>query len=302
MAPQIHEIAAGVGHLAVSIANVYFVDGQEGRWLLIDAGVPGKADFIRQAAESRYGVGARPEAIVLTHGHYDHSGSAAELAEIWRVPILAHRLEMPYLSGKSEYPPPDPTAPGFMAFLSRFIKPHAIDVGDRLAPFDGEVPGMSGWEWFHTPGHAPGHVAIFRRSDRTLLAGDAFTTMNLDSLLAVATKQQRVCRPPTPVNYDWKAARESVRLLAELRPFTIACGHGLPMKGTEAALQLTALARNFPIPRHGRYVSEPARVDETGVVWLPPPAADPLPKVAGAIGAIGAAAVIVSVVKRRKAA
>ena len=55
------------------------------------------------------GAGAPPEAIVLTHGHFDHAGSALQLAEYWDVPIYAHRLEMPYLTGKADYPPPDPT-------------------------------------------------------------------------------------------------------------------------------------------------------------------------------------------------
>ena len=300
MQERIREIAAGVGHLAVSIANIYFVDGTDGRWVLVDTGLPGKAGIIRDAAESRYGPGARPEAIVLTHGHADHSGSAADLADLWRVPIFAHRLEMPYLTGQSKYPPPDPTAPGFMSFLTRFLKPHPTNLGDRVQPFTaGELPGMPRWEWIHTPGHAPGHVAFFRPLDATLLAGDALTTMNLDSLLAVVAKKQRVCRPPTPVTYDWRQARDSVRALADLKPFTIACGHGVPMKGNEAGLQLAALARHFPAPRHGRYVPEPARVDETGVVWLPPAPADPMPKVAAAVGVAAATAVVVSAVRRR---
>jgi hypothetical protein len=35
---------------------------------------------------------------------------------------------------------------------------------------------MPGWRWMHTPGHTEGHVCLFRNSDRTLIAGDAFTT------------------------------------------------------------------------------------------------------------------------------
>jgi len=300
MQHRIHEIAAGVGYLPVSIANVYFVNGPQGRWVLVDTGLSGKAGMIREAAESRYGTGARPEAIILTHGHADHSGSAADLADLWRVPIFAHALEMPYLTGQSKYPPADPTAPGFMSFLTRFLKPQPANLGDRVQPFSrGELPGMPGWEWFHTPGHAPGHVAFFRRLDATLLAGDAFTTMNVDSFLAVVAKKQQVCRPPTPVTYDWPQARDSVRLLADLKPFTLACGHGVPMKGNEATMQLTALARHFRTPRHGRYVPEPARVDETGVVWVPPAPADPVPKVAVAVGMAAATAVLVSALRRR---
>lgn len=299
MSDRIDEIAAGVGHLAVSIANVYFVGAPGEPWVLVDTGLPGKAQMIRRAAQARYGA-ARPQAIVLTHGHFDHAGSAADLADHWGVPIFAHPLEKPYLTGRSPYPPGDPTVPGFMGFMMRFVKrTQGFDLGGRLRPIENsELPGMPGWECHHTPGHSPGHLSFFRRSDRTLLAGDACTTVDVDSLVAVVTKQQRVCRPPTPMNYDWKAARESVRLLSSLEPSTLACGHGVPMKGADASLQLAALAREFPIPRHGRYVAEPARVGESGIEWLPPEPYDPLPKIAAGVGVAAAAALIVAVRRR----
>lgn len=79
------------------------------------------------------------------------------------MPVYAHRLERPFLTGRSSYPPKDPTVGGAMAFLSRFFPAHALDLGSRLADLPaGEPPGMPGWRWFHTPGHAPGQVAFFR--------------------------------------------------------------------------------------------------------------------------------------------
>jgi len=50
------------------------------------------------------------------------------------------------------------------------------------------------------------------------------------------------------------------------------------------------LAEQFPIPEKGRYVNEPARADENGITYLPPPISDPLPKVAAGIGVAAAAA------------
>ncbi|MGA2597736.1 MAG: MBL fold metallo-hydrolase [Bryobacteraceae bacterium] len=296
------EIAAGVVCVPVSIANVYFVGRPGEPWALVDTSVPGKAEIIRKAAERRYGL-AKPEAILLTHGHWDHAGSAADLADYWGVPILAHRLELPYLTGRSGYPPPDVTAPGFLSFASRFFgnRSGGFNLGSRIRAVDGsDLPGMPGWEWFHTPGHAPGHLTFFRRSDATLLAGDAITTVNLDSLIAILAKTQRVCRPPTTATVDWKAARESVRLLASLEPFTLACGHGAPMTGMHATQALTALAREFPIPRHGRYVNASAMTGESGIEWLPPSPPDRLPKVAMAIGIAAGAALLAS--SRRKPA
>lgn len=87
-------------------------------WVLVDTGLPGTASVIRRAAAKRFGRNARPAAIVLTHGHFDHAGSAVTLAEEWDVPVFAHPNEMPFLSGRQSYPPPDALIGGFMALSS----------------------------------------------------------------------------------------------------------------------------------------------------------------------------------------
>src|SRR3954471_2916026 len=161
----ITRIAPDVGWMPVSFVNVYFVGQPGGRWTMIDAGLPGRAAQISQAAAARFGAGSRPDAIVLTHGHFDHAGSAWELAEEWDVPIYAHPLELPYLTNQSAYPPPDPTIGGAIAFLSRFMPTRPFDFRGRLRPLQaGQVPGMSDWDWMETPGHAPGHISLFRSS------------------------------------------------------------------------------------------------------------------------------------------
>ena len=132
MARLITRIAPDVGWLPVSFANVYFIGRPGGKWVLVDAGMPGRANEIAETAEARFGAGSRPEAILLTHGHMDHAGSALALAERWDVAIYAHRLEMPYLTGKSVYPPADPTVGGAIAFLSRFWPSRSRDLVRRL--------------------------------------------------------------------------------------------------------------------------------------------------------------------------
>ena len=145
-----------------------------GPWILVDTGTPGNAEKIRAAAQERIGAEARPEAIVLTHGHADHAGSAAEPSGSWGVPVYAHRLELPFLTSQSAYPPPDPTVGGPSALLSRFMPRRIVHLGGERAnelPVGGVVPGMPGWRWIHTPGHTPGHVCLFRPEGRVLLAG-----------------------------------------------------------------------------------------------------------------------------------
>ncbi|HEV8041175.1 MAG TPA: MBL fold metallo-hydrolase [Bryobacteraceae bacterium] len=298
----LNEIAPNVFCLKVSIANVYFIGPPAGPWILVDTSTPGHAPAILEAAESLYGAGACPEAILLTHGHRDHAGSALDLANFWEVPVFAHPLELPYLTGRSKYPPLDPTVGGFLAMLGRFVPVPLQDLGGRIRALEAgrEAPGLAGWEWHHTPGHAPGHVAFFRRQDGTLLAGDALTTMNLNSMFASVFEVQRLCGPPAPSTPDWQRARESVELLAELRPVTIACGHGVPMSGGEAVMQLAELAIDFPIPAHGRYVPEPAQMDESGVVSLPAAPLDRLPGVAVVVGVTAAAGAMFAVAAHRR--
>src|SRR5688572_15712873 len=163
-----HDVAA----LRIAIVNVFFVgEPLGGEWVLIDAGMPMSAGRIMRAAEQRFGRGARPRAIVLTHGHFDHRGALETLLAAWDVPVFAHELELPYLTGESDYPPPDPTVGGgAMSRMSPMFPRRSIDLGGRVRPLpaDGSVPHMPGWRWVHTPGHTPGHVSFFRDADRAL--------------------------------------------------------------------------------------------------------------------------------------
>jgi glyoxylase-like metal-dependent hydrolase (beta-lactamase superfamily II) len=274
----ITRIAPDVGWLPISFVNVYFLGRAGGPWVMVDAGVPRCAPQIITAAEARFGSGARPEAILLTHGHTYHAGSALELAEHWDIPIYAHRLEFPYLTGRSFYPPPDPTIGGAMAFLSRFLSTRTRDFSSRLRELKPNAfPSLTGWEWLASPGHSPGHVSFFRSSDRVLLVGDAFATMNMDSWSGLLSGRQELGRASASYNYDWEATRSSIEKLAKLRPNVVGSGHGVPMCESDLAAQVEEFAKRFRPPRHGRYVRKPARIDETGVVSLPPAPFDPVP-------------------------
>jgi len=229
------------------IANAYLV-GDSASWVLVDACTPGNESRIQRAAERRFGRGTRPSAILLTHGHFDHAGSAGPLADAWRVRIYAHSLERQYLTGQSHYPPFDLSSPGFFTRIARFFPTSTVDLGTRVGTLEPNqaIPGLPDWEMIETPGHTPGHVAFFRRRDAALLAGDALTTMNLDSFLDTVARRKQVCRPPVPATSNWENARRSVALLASLRPSLIAAGHGIPMRN--AADELSRLAENFVSP------------------------------------------------------
>ena len=266
-----HEVAPDLAYERLAIVNVTFFGppGAADRgWALIDAGLPKTVDQIADAAEARFAKGARPSAIILTHGHFDHVGALEELAQRWDVPVYAHELERPYLDGRSAYPPPDPhVGGGIMSALSRFFPRGPIDVGRWLRPLpdDGTVPGMPGWQWLPTPGHTPGHVSLWRESDRSLIAGDAFITTAQESAFAIALQRPEVHGPPMYYTQDWEAARDSVRTLALLEPERAISGHGHAMQGPDFRAALHTLARDFDriaVPEHGKYVDDPARPGE----------------------------------------
>jgi glyoxylase-like metal-dependent hydrolase (beta-lactamase superfamily II) len=291
------------------IVNSYMIEDPDSqRWVLVDAGLKTSAGHIILAAEERFGEGARPEAIILTHGHFDHVGAIEKLIAKWKVPVYADRLEMPYLTGRAKYPPPDPTVGGgMMAVMSRFFTRGPINLAGhiRVLPENGDVPGlMPNWRWLPTPGHSPGHISLFDENEGVLVAGDAFVTTKQESATAVLMQRQQVNGPPAYFTPDWRAARDSVHELAALDPEIAATGHGVPMRGAILKRQLNALARHFELaamPRHGRYVRKPALTDEHGVISVPPAVPDPLPKMAAiAIGVVGLTALAVWMTGKRR--
>lgn len=303
--PVLYDLA----YLRTAVSNLYLV-GEPGAgdrgWVLVDAGMPGFAGRIVHAAGERFGRGARPSAIVLTHGHFDHVGTVRELAALWEVPVYVHELELPYVTGRSPYPPPDPTVGGgALAAMSWLFPRGPIDLGGRakVLPLDGSVPGMPGWTWIHTPGHTPGHVALFRDMDHVLIAGDAFVTTRQESALAVLAQREEVHGPPAYFTPDWISARRSVEALAALEPELAATGHGVPMRGVRLKEGLRRLARDFEslaVPDHGRYVRTPAFADRGGVVSVPPVTADERARVLLGLGAAVAAGLAVGALARER--
>src|SRR5437879_13364259 len=84
-----------------------------------------------------------------------------------------------------------------------------------------------------TPGLGRGHVSFVRASDRVLVGGDAFATMNMDRWSGLITGKQMLARAGSPFTSDWQAARSSLQELTNLRPSVIGCGHGIPMCDAE---------------------------------------------------------------------
>jgi glyoxylase-like metal-dependent hydrolase (beta-lactamase superfamily II) len=271
-----HEVLPDVAYQRIGIVNlVYFGGAASGSsdWVLIDTGLPGAAKRIKRAVAARFGLGARPGCIILTHAHADHAGALETLVREWHVPVYAHDLEVPYLNGTAAYPPPDSgVGGGAMPALSVLFPRGPFDVRHWLQPLppDHSVPGMPGWEWIHTPGHTPGHISLWRASDRTVIAGDAFITTNQESVYAVLTQKAEMHGPPMYYTQNWEQAENSVKELAALQPEFVVTGHGHAMRGKEMRDALQRLADAFKlvaVPRHSRYLAHPLSA-ETGTAYI----------------------------------
>ncbi|WP_096154239.1 MULTISPECIES: MBL fold metallo-hydrolase [Bacillus] len=230
------------------IVNIVYIDLPDNQFVLVDAGMPHSKEHIKEKLEERYGKGTKPACILLTHGHFDHVGSLAELLEEWQVPVYAHLEEMPYLTGKRNYPEANTDAHGgIVPKIAPMFPNHGVDLSGYVQPLpdDYSVPNLLGWNWVHTPGHTPGHVSFFRESDGLLIAGDAFVTVRQESLWKVLVQKQEISGPPKYFTFDWVHAKSSIEKLAALNPQVAVTGHGLPMTGEELTHSLQKLINHF---------------------------------------------------------
>lgn len=245
----------------IQIVNIMLVGHPDSKeFVLVDSGMPESAAEIISVVEDRFGEGSKPRAIILTHGHFDHVGAIIELVEKWNVPVYAHELELPFLTGQMSYPEPDATVEGGMvAKMSPMFPNEPIDLGGNVQPLpsDGSVPFLPEFKWIHTPGHSPGHVSFFREADRALIVGDAFVTVKQEYLYKVLTQELEISGPPRYLTTDWQAAKDSVVRLKELNPSVAVTGHGMPMTGQMLTDSLEKLVREFDtiaVPDYGKYV------------------------------------------------
>ncbi len=302
------EVAKNVWGLKDVFVNLYMIKSTDSdKWFLVDTGLKTSYKKIQKMAVALFGD-KKPEAIVLTHGHFDHTGTVKKLAEEWKVPVYAHYLELPYLTGKSSYPPPDPTVGGgLMAYMANLYPAGAINLQAHVTalPDDGSIPGFKEWQYLHTPGHTFGHISLFRNDDKVLIAGDAFvTTKNESALQALLLQTQKISRPPAYFTPDWEAANTSVKKLLLLAPEIVATGHGKPMQGKEMRRQLHYLHEHFYdefVPKNSRYSDEPAVADASGVLYVPPSVYNPATTwmIAGAAAAVTAITLLILLKKKK---
>jgi hydroxyacylglutathione hydrolase len=226
MRVRIHAISLG--------AQCYVIQG-EGT-VVVDSGTPNQANGFMKALDR---LPMRPEEtqlMVITHGHWDHIGSAKELKEITGAKIALHQREKDRLENSLKLLPPGVTRWGRIIMGLTAMQLHLVDIpatdvdlvlGDeQLSLAEYGIPGRV----IHTPGHTMGSVSVLLETGDALvgdLAMNGFPLRLGPGLPTAAEDMQRV--------------KESWNLLLEQGAETVYPGHGKPFS---AALRVPRCSRD----------------------------------------------------------
>ena len=204
--------------------NAYLVREPDG-FTLVDTTLGGAADDLVAAARA---AGGEIRRIALTHGHSDHAGSLDALKEKLgdHVEVLLGDLDARIHAGEN-----------VVEGKLRGSWPKEVRTRPDIRLVGGERIGSL--EVIASPGHTPGHMALLDSRDRTLLAGDTFTTY---WRAEIPNRLQQRFPLAAMGTQDREQVVDSARALRRLEPAVLVTGHGPAIRSPATAMD-AAIAR-----------------------------------------------------------
>lgn len=227
------QLTPSVHRLGEEIVSCYLL-AEAGEVTIIDAGVPAYyADLAAELAAMGRTI-ADVRALVLTHGHEDHTGFAERLRVEHAVPVSIHALDAALARGEAKNPSAgmgERRLGSLLHYLLWLIRHGAMrakaltDVGTLAPGTTLDVPGAL--RVIHVPGHTPGSVAFHAPAHDALFVGDALGT---DGVINRRRGPQIVAFSADP-----DLALASLASIEQLEAHWVLPGHGSPWTGGVAA-------------------------------------------------------------------
>ncbi|GGE55452.1 hydrolase [Pullulanibacillus camelliae] len=218
------ELSMNMGGHAMAIHPTVIWD--DDNVILIDTGMPGQVEAIREAMNQAGIPFEKLNKIILTHQDIDHIGSLPALLDqsSQNIEVYAHEKDVPYIQGEKPLIKFDPeqmakrfdSLPEEQRNQARalFAKAPQAHV-DTVLKDDDVLPFCGGITVIFTPGHTPGHISLYLNESKTLVTGDAFVSEN-----------GKVVGPNVQVTPDMAAATQSLKKFVNFDVENIICYHG----------------------------------------------------------------------------
>ncbi|WP_088104699.1 MBL fold metallo-hydrolase [Halalkalibacter urbisdiaboli] len=180
--------------------NAYIITNNANEAIIIDPG--GNGDKLITWLKSH---SLTPVGILLTHAHFDHIGAVDEVRNEYGCDVYLHKKEKSWLS--------DPSKNG----SGRFAGISAITVRDADVYITEETTlsiGSFSFEVFETPGHSPGSVSFFDKTNNVVFSGDALFASSIGRTDLLGGNHEQLL---TSIHN---------KLLTLPEETIVACGHG----------------------------------------------------------------------------